>query len=137
MSLNGCLGNSEIGGCKEIRQPFANPSPTLLPTLCQPFANLSPTLCQPFLPTPLQPRFPWTPGTGLETRVSGLLVRAPHTRPAESQVIIVSYSFVSGLLSTGPPDPNPTRPPLLRVVKSLTSQKPRNPEKLNVARTKK
>ena len=59
MSLNGCLGNSEIGGCKEIRPPFAKPSPTL----CQPFANLSPTFrqpfanlfCQPFLPTPLQP----------------------------------------------------------------------------------
>ena len=29
MSLNGRLGNSEIGGCKEIRYPFANPSPTL------------------------------------------------------------------------------------------------------------
>ena len=47
---NGCLVNCRIGGCKETRQSFANPSPTL----CQPFANLSPTLCQPFLPTPLQ-----------------------------------------------------------------------------------
>ena len=28
VSLNGHLGNSEIGGCKEIRQPFVNPSPT-------------------------------------------------------------------------------------------------------------
>ena len=53
MSLNRRLGNSEIGGCKEIRQPFANPSPTLR----QPLANLSPTLCQPLLPTPLQPPF--------------------------------------------------------------------------------
>ena len=49
--LNGRLENCKIGGCKEIRQPFANPSPTL----CQLFANLSPTLCKPFLPTPLQP----------------------------------------------------------------------------------
>ena len=38
VSLNGRLKNCEIGGCKEIRQPFANP----VPTLCQPFANLSP-----------------------------------------------------------------------------------------------
>ena len=79
MSLNGRLGNSEIGGCKEIRQPFTNPSPTL----CQPFANPSPTFRQPFAnplptfsanpsPTPL---FPWTPGTRLETRVNGLLVK--------------------------------------------------------------
>ena len=44
VSLNGCLGNSVIGGCKKIRQPFANPPPTLR----QPFANL---FCQPFLPT--------------------------------------------------------------------------------------
>ena len=51
VSLNGRLGNSEIGGCKEIREPFANPSPTPR----QPFANPLPTLCQPFLPTPLQP----------------------------------------------------------------------------------
>ena len=51
MSLNGRLENCKMGGCKEIRQPFANP----LPTLRQPFANLSPTLCQTFLPTPLQP----------------------------------------------------------------------------------
>ena len=47
MSLNGRLGNSEIGGRKEIpdypltlRQPSANPSPTLR----QRFANL---FCQP------------------------------------------------------------------------------------------
>ena len=46
MSLNGRLGNSKIGGCKEIRQPFANPSPTPR----QPFANPSPTFRQP-LPT--------------------------------------------------------------------------------------
>ena len=50
MSLSGRLGNSEIGGCKEIHQPFANPSPTPR----QPLANPSPTLRQPFanpLPT--------------------------------------------------------------------------------------
>ena len=52
---------NKVGGCKETRQPFANPSPTPCqpfanpsPTPCQPFANLSPTLCRPFLPTPLQ-----------------------------------------------------------------------------------
>ena len=64
MSLNGRLGNSEIGGCKEIRQPFAHP----LPTPRQPFANPSPTFrqpcanlfCQPS-PTPLSmdPRHPF------------------------------------------------------------------------------
>ena len=42
--LNGRLENCKIGGCKEIRQPFTNPSPTL----CQPFANPSPTFRQPF-----------------------------------------------------------------------------------------
>ena len=36
MSLNGRLRNSEIGGRKEIRQPFANPSPTFSANLlCQ------------------------------------------------------------------------------------------------------
>ena len=72
MSLNGRLGNSEIGGCKEI--PFANPSPTL----CQPFANPSPTFRQPFAnlfcQTLSNPLFPWTPGTRLETLVNGFLV---------------------------------------------------------------
>ena len=48
MSLNGRLGNSEIGGCKEIRQPFANPSPTLR----QPSANPSPTFSANPSPTP-------------------------------------------------------------------------------------
>ena len=62
MSLNGRLENCKMGGCKEIRQPFANPSPTFR----QPFANL---FCQPLSKT----LFPWTPGTGLETRVSGFL----------------------------------------------------------------
>ena len=74
MSLNGHLGNSEIGGCKEIRQPFANPSPTPR----QPFANPSPTFRQPFANLfwqPLSnPLLPWTPGTRLETRVNGFLV---------------------------------------------------------------
>ena len=50
-----------------------NPSPTL----CQPFANPSPTFRQPFANhfcQPLsKPLFPWAPGTGLETRVSGFL----------------------------------------------------------------
>ena len=54
-SLNGLLGNSKMVGCKEIRQPFVNPSPTP----CQPFANsfprLSATPRQPFVPTPVQP----------------------------------------------------------------------------------
>ena len=63
MSLNGRLGNSETGGCKEIRQPFANPSPTPR----QPFASPSPTFGQPFANPFCQPLsnplFPWTPGT--------------------------------------------------------------------------
>ena len=46
--LNGRLGTFKVGRCKETRQPFANPSPTL----CRPFPNLSRTLCQAFLPTP-------------------------------------------------------------------------------------
>ena len=75
VSLNGRLGNSEIGGCKE---PFANPLPTLrqpcAPTLRQPFANLSPTLCRPFCQPLSDLLFPWTPGTRLETRVNGFLV---------------------------------------------------------------
>ena len=74
MSLSGRLGNSEIGGCKEIRQPFANPSPTPR----QPLANPSPTFRQPFANLFCQPLsnplFPWTPGTRLETRVNGFLV---------------------------------------------------------------
>ena len=37
VSLNGRLENCKIGGCKEIRQPFANPLPTFS-------ANPSPTL---------------------------------------------------------------------------------------------
>ena len=58
VSLNGHLGNSEIGGpCKE----------TPLLTLRQPFANL---FCQPLS----KALFPWTPGPGLETRVNGFLV---------------------------------------------------------------
>ena len=64
---------SEIGGCKEIRQPFANPSPTPrqpfanpLPALRQTFANL---FCQPLS----NPLFLWAPGTRLETRVNGFL----------------------------------------------------------------
>ena len=40
------------------------------PTLRQPFANPLPTFSANPSPTPI---FPWTPGTGLETRVSGLL----------------------------------------------------------------
>ena len=52
--LNGRLENCKIGGCKEIRQPFANPSQPCA-TL---FANPSPTFrqpfCQPFLQIPLQ-----------------------------------------------------------------------------------
>ena len=71
MSLNGRLENCKIGGCKEIRQPFANPSPTP----CQPFANLSPTLCQPFCQPLSKPLFPWTPGTRLETWANGFLVK--------------------------------------------------------------
>ena len=74
MSLYGRLENCKIGGCKEIRQPFANPSPTL----CQPFANPLPTFCQPFanlFRQPLSnPLVPWTPGSRLETRVNGFLV---------------------------------------------------------------
>ena len=70
MSLNGRLGNSEIGGVQgnplTLRQPFANPSPTL----CQPFANPSPTFYQPFANLFCQPLsnplFPWTPGTRLD-----------------------------------------------------------------------
>ena len=62
--LNGRLENCKIGGRKEIRQPFANPSPTL----CQPFANPSPTFRQPFANLFCQPLsnplFPWTPGIG-------------------------------------------------------------------------
>ena len=49
--LNRHLENCKIGGCKEIRQPFTNP----LPTLRQLFANPLPTFRQPFVPTPLQP----------------------------------------------------------------------------------
>ena len=52
--LNGRLENCKIGGCKEIRQPFANPSPTL----CQPFANLSPTLANLFCQPLSNPLFP-------------------------------------------------------------------------------
>ena len=37
--LNGRLENCKVGGCKETRQPFPNPSPTL----CQSFANPLPT----------------------------------------------------------------------------------------------
>ena len=65
--LNGRLKNSKIGGCKEIRQPFANP----VPTLCQPFANL---FCQPLS----NPPFPSTPGARLETRVNGMLDSGQH-----------------------------------------------------------
>ena len=60
MSLNGCLGNSKIGGCKGICSPFTNPSPTFR----QPFADL---FCQPLS----KPLFPFTPATRLETWVYG------------------------------------------------------------------
>ena len=46
VSLNGRLENCKMGGCKEIRQPFAKTNPS--PTPRQPFANLSPTFRQPF-----------------------------------------------------------------------------------------
>ena len=66
-------------------QPFANPVPTLRqpcanpsPTLCQPFANPvptlrhpSPTFANPFCQPLSNPLFPWTPGTRLEARVDG------------------------------------------------------------------
>ena len=90
MSLNGCLGNSEIGGCKEIHQPFADPSPTFR----QPFANL---LCQPLS----NPLFPWTPSTRLETRVNGFLgigvwkcPRVPYLNPMLSITGLESGTLV-------------------------------------------
>ena len=97
MSLNGRLENCKMGGCKEIRQPFANP----LPTLCQPFANPLPTLRQPFANLFCQPLsnplFPWTPGTRFETRVNSVLGREKQKRalvagsrayPCASQALI-------------------------------------------------
>ena len=85
VSLNGHLGNSEIGGFKEIRQPFANPSPTL----CQPFVNPLPTFRQPFANLFCQPLsnplFPWAPGTRLETRVNGFFDEGPQNSPYEGQ----------------------------------------------------
>ena len=45
------------GNPPTLRQPFANPLPTFS-------ANPSPA-----------PPFPWTPDTGLETRISGFLAR--------------------------------------------------------------
>ena len=58
-----------------LRQPFANPWPTLRQTPRQPFANpLQNLFCQPLS----NPHFPWTPGTRLETLVNGFLGKVPQ-----------------------------------------------------------
>ena len=80
-----CLRNSEIGGRKEIRSPFANP----VPTFRQPFAKL---FCQPLS----KPLFPWTPGTRLETWVYGFLEAVSKTRRIQQIIVLTTRVFGHG-----------------------------------------